>query len=368
MVRRLLSGLFAVGVIAAVSCKPDFSERPSIVENYRVLAIKAEPAEWLKIVDPDTNQAKPAKFTALVADPLGTVQNADLEWAFCTLPKPLKELNDVAIGCFGDDPNRILQLGKGQETSAAVPDDACRQFGPDIPVDEAFRPGDPDVTGGYYQPLRVLYHPAAPSPVVPAIAKVRIRCGLPGASQEQVTQYNRSYHLNANPVIAQIQLIGSAGAAATAVTALEDDPNAAPLVVARGQSITLRATWPACPLADACGDGTCGPTETKETGAGQCTDDCKVEKACGGAERYLAFHLDTRQLVVDRETMRLSWFAGASGGSFRDDRTGRNPDELETFTENAYTAPETPGQFPVWLVLRDDRGGITWKSLRVEVR
>jgi hypothetical protein len=362
---RVASMVFAAGVIAAVSCKPEFSERPSIVENYRVLAIKAEPAEWLKIVDPDTNQAKPAKFTALVADPVGTVQNADLDWAFCTQPKPLKELNDVAIGCFGDDPKTILQLGKGPQTSAAVPDDACRQFGPDIPEDQAFRPADPDVTGGYYQPLRVLYHPAAPNPIVPAIAKVRIRCGLPGASQEQVGQYNRSYHLNENPIISQIQLMLPSGP--TPVTALEDDPNAAPLVVGRGQTVTLRATWPVCPLVDACGDGTCGPTETKETGAGQCTDDCKVEKACGGAERYLAFHLDTRQLVVDRETMRLSWFAATGGGTFRDDRTGRSPEETDTFTENVYTAPPGPGHFPIWLVLRDDRGGITWKSLRVQV-
>jgi hypothetical protein len=365
VIRRVLvaSGA-AIAVVIGASCKPDFGARPSNVEDYRVLAVLAEPAEWVRVVDPDTNQAKPAKFTALVADPLGTVTNANLEWAFCTLPKPLKELNDVAVGCFGDDPRYLVQLGKGAAASAAVPEDACRQFGPDIPEDQSFRPADPDVTGGYYQPLRLLFRPPTGA-VIPAIAKVRIRCGLPGASQEQVAQYNRSYHVNTNPVIASVTAMLPAGP--SPLTALEGDPAAPPLAVAPGESVALRVTWPACPLTDACGDGTCGPTETKETGDGQCEQDCKTEKACGGAERYLAFHLDTRQLVVDREVLRASWYVSSAGGSFRDDRTGRTADETDTFTENVYTAPESPGLYPLWVVLRDDRGGLAWKSLQVQV-
>jgi hypothetical protein len=363
--RHLFALAFAAGLVVAVGCKPDFDDRSSVVQDYRLLAIRAEPAEWVKIVDPDTNQAKPAAFTALVVDPLGAVGSAALDWAFCTLPRPLKELNDVAVGCFGDDPKDFVQLGTGVAASGAVPDDACRQFGPDIPEDQAFRPADPDVTGGYYQPLRVLYRPV-PGTVVPSIAKVRIHCGLPGASQEQVAAYNRSYHPNTNPVISAIQAMLPAGPAT--VTSLEDSPAAAPLVVGAGQSVTLRVGWPICPLVDACGDGTCGPTETKETGAAQCLADCKVEKACGGAERYLDFHLDTRQLVADRETMRVSWFVVTGGGSFDSDRTGRSPDDPDTFTENVYTAPATPGTYPAWVVLRDDRGGVTWKSFRVDVR
>ena len=366
MVRaRVASLAFAGALVVGVSCKPDFSDRPSLIQDYRVLAIQAEPAEWVKIVDPDTNQAKPAKFTALVADPLGTVQNAALEWAFCTLPTPLKELNDVAVGCFGDDLQHLVELGKGATTTGAVPDDACRQFGPDVPEDQAFRPADPDVTGGYYQPLRVLYRPVT-APIVPAVAKVRIRCGLPGASQEQVAQYNRSYHPNTNPVIASLEATLPSGQAS--IAPLEANAAAPPLVVGGGERVTVRVSWPVCPLVDVCGDGTCGPTETKDTGAGQCVADCKVEKACGGAERYLDFHLDTRQLVTDRETMRVSWFTVTGGGSFDSDRTGRNPDDTDPFTENVYTAPAAPGTYPVWVVLRDDRGGITWNSFRVEVR
>jgi hypothetical protein len=356
--RLLSAGLVAFALSLAASCKPDFGDRPSDVANYRVLAIQSEPAEWVRVLDPDTNQAKPATFTALVADPLGTVQNANLDWAFCTLPKPLKELNDVAVGCFGDDQQHLVPLGKGPTATAAVPEDACRQFGPDIPEDQSFRPADPDVTGGYYQPLRVLYQPPAGA-VVPAIAKVRIRCGLPGASQEQVAQYNRSYHVDTNPVVSAVEAMLPSGAVPVTLDA--------PLSVTPGASVTLRVSWPVCPLSDACGDGVCGPTETKEAGPGECGQDCKVEKACGGAERYLAFHLDTRQLVVDREIMRVSWFAVTGGGTFEDDRTGRNADDTATFTENLYTAPQAPGLYPIWVVLRDDRGGIAWKSLQVRV-
>jgi hypothetical protein len=356
-----------LAAVALVACKPEFVERPSQVETYRVLAIQSEPAEWLKVLDPDTNRAKPAAYRALVVDPLGTVTNADLEWAFCTLPKPLTELNDVSIACFQDDPRFIVPMGRGATATGEIPENACRQFGPDIPEDQSFRPADPDVTGGYYQPLRVLYRPV-PGQVIPALEKVRIRCGLPGASQEQLSTFNRSYHLNTNPVIAS--LVADLPSGPQTLRSLEADPTAAPpaLALAPGQRVNLRLAWPSCPLEDACGDGTCGPSETKEKGEGQCEQDCKTEKPCGGAERYLAFHLDTRQLATDREIMRVSWFAADHGGAFRDDRTGRGAEEAEAFTENEYVAPTAPGQYPIWVVLRDDRGGVAWNSVLVRVQ
>ncbi len=255
--RRGVVAVFGlVGLVGA--CKPDFDDRPSQVKNYRVLAIQSEPAEWVRVVDPDTNTAKPASYRALVSSPIGNVDGAPLEWAFCTLPKPLTELNDVSFACFQNDPAFILPLGTGPETSAAVPENACRQFGPDVPEDTSYRPADPDVTGGYYQPLRVTYRPT-PELIVPAIAKVRIRCGLPGASQDQVQRYNRFYHLNTNPKIESVAVNGQN---------IDLAAGAAPVPVAPGQSVVLRVTWPVCPLVDACGDGVCGPNETKEAAAG----------------------------------------------------------------------------------------------------
>jgi hypothetical protein len=297
-------------------------------------------------------------------DPLGNVDNADLDWAFCTLPKPLTELNDVNVECFADDPAYIVGLGKGPSVSGEVPENTCRQFGPDVPENQSYRPADPDVSGGYYQPLRVLYRPSG-APIVPALGKVRIRCGLPGASQEQIAQYNRGYHLNTNPVIERIGAVLPTGE--QVLTPLEMDPTVAPIVLARGQKVVLRISWPVCPPTDTCGDGYCGPTETKETGAGQCEADCQTERTCGGAERYLTFSLETRQITETRELLRVSWFAAHGGGSFRDDRTGRAATDSTPSTENEYTAPQTPGTYPLWFVLRDERGGITWNSVHVQV-
>ncbi len=362
MVNRMrLCGVLLAGLLP-FACKPDFTDRPSEVQEFRVLAVQAEPAEWLRTVDPDTNEAKPAKYRALIANRTGTVTDANLEWAFCTRPKPLTELNDVGIACFQNDPAFIVPLGNGPEVAGAVPENTCRQFGPDVPEDQAFRPADPDVTGGYYQPLRVLYRPA-PEQLVPAIAKVRIRCGLPGASQEQTARFNRSYHLNVNPRLDAVtallptgpQVIGSSVAGAPVT----------PLNLAPGQVIVLRAAWPSCPVTDACGDGVCGPSETKESGDGQCEADCKVEQGCAGAERFLAFSLESRTLDEVREVMRVSWFA--VGGSFRDDRTGRDAADLVATSENEYTAPTASGSYPLWVVLRDSRGGVSWATVEVRV-
>lgn len=351
MVKKYRAMLLLVGSYA---CNPNFDDRPSEVTNYRVLAVQAEPAEWTRVIDPDTGVTRSATYRALFVNPLGTVDNGGLRWAFCSLPKPLTELNDVSIECFQNDPAYITDVGMGPQISAAVPENACRQFGPDIPEDQAYRPADPDVTGGYYQPLRVNFIPSA-SLVVPTMAKVRIRCGLPGASSDQTTRYNRSYHLNANPAIDSLAVDGSPVA------------DGAEYVVAAGQRVSIQVTWPVCPLTDTCGDGICGPAETKETGDGNCDTDCKpTEKSCGGAERYLDYRLETRTLGEAREVMRASWYGVA--GSFRDDRTGRESDDVASFSENAYTLPTTPGGYPIWVVLRDDRGGLGWRSVHFTVR
>jgi hypothetical protein len=77
--------------------------------------------------------------------------------------------------------------------------------------------------------------------------------------------------------------------------------------------------------------------------------------------------LASRQLVVQRESMRVSWFATA--GSFANDATGRGIDEyLLVSTENDWTAPVDTTEAVLWAVLRDSRGGVSWNRYRVTVR
>jgi hypothetical protein len=258
-------------------------------------------------------------------------------------------------------------IGDGAQVTAAIPDDTCRNFGPDVPVDQSFRPADPDVTGGYYQPLRALVS-LGNNDVAAAVGRVRIRCGLPGASQEQSIEYTRKYHLNTNPLLDSVAALLPGGPAT--LQPADADPKPAPLVLAAGQTVTMRAAWAPCPVTDSCGDGVCGPTETKETGAaGVCAADCApAEKGCSGAERFLLFSLASRQLEEKREIMRVSWFAGFGGGSFANDRTGRDGSDFATTTDNDFTAPTTPGIYPIWAVIRDDRGGQSWKSYEIQVK
>ncbi|WP_394820717.1 hypothetical protein [Pendulispora albinea] len=358
-------GAVSLAVLFAFGCKPEFSERSSEVRSLRVLAVRTEPGEWQTVLDPDTGGAKPAAFRALVVTPEGNDTTAPLNWAFCSLPKPLTELNDVTIRCFEWEADYLVPMGTGTNVSAPVPENACRQFGPDVPEDQAYRPADPDVTGGYYQPVRILLEPGDGS-LVSAVAKVRIKCGLPGATQEQIISYQRRYHPNTNPSIQGVEALLPRGS--QPAVPLESDPNAPPLQVAPGQKFELRVSWPGAPLTDACGDGYCGPTESKDAAdPNACAADCSPEKGSGGAERYLAFDQETRQLRELRESMRVSWYTAEGFGSFADDRTGAAENDPTTFASNRFTAPQASGDFPIWVVLRDSRGGVDWKSIRIRV-
>ena len=67
-----------------------------------------------------------------------------------------------------------------------------------------------------------------------------------------------------------------------------------------------------------------------------------------------------------RESLRVSWFTTA--GSYAEDRSGRNDDEPESFTENTWTAPDEARVSHLSLVLRDARGGMDFATLAVTTR
>ena len=82
-------------------------------------------------------------------------------------------------------------------------------------------------------------------------------------------------------------------------------------------------------------------------------------------ETFLFWNVLTLTLDMQRESLRLSWFA--TGGAFEHDATGRGQTETETFTQNVWTAPATPGPVYFWTVLRDDRGGIDFDLISAEI-
>jgi hypothetical protein len=362
-VPKALKCALVAGSLLGVACQPEFTERSSSVTALRILGVKADPAETKPYV-----LSKDVNYTALVADANGTVNMLDIDWAYCILPTPVSELNDVSPLCFQPDGPQIIKFAtRGVSTSATIPyeqgQNACNQFGPDIPVapdgGEPGRPADPDSTGGYFQPIRLLYVNAK-GLFDFTLAQNRIRCNLPGATAEVATDFDLRYRLNQNPEIDS--MVGTVNGGAP-VTLKTEDMGDSGLVVPAGGSVSLTASYAACPTVPVCGNGICEAKEDKTN----CEMDCTMARGCTGAEPYVYFDLTTRLLVDRHEAIRLSWFTNK--GSFRDDRTGNTEDQWSaTTTENVWTAPKDPGPATIWAVLRDSRGGLTWRSYKVTVQ
>lgn len=351
------------------ACRPDFDRGPSLVEGPRVLALQSTPAE--------AKPGEPVTFRALLVDASGTRTDVSTEWAFCNERKPLTELGPVASACLAPSGPALAAFGSGPSAQGSLPPEACRLFGPDPPEPKAGeppgRPVDPDPSGGYYQPLRLLYTVNGGEAHY-ALFGTRLLCGLAGVTQETFAEFGRRYRPNANPAIASLRAILPSGDALALSPEDSSEPalegssapvpegSVEPLRVAPGTRIRFVTSWPACPNVDACGDAVCGIDES----ATDCAADCAKPVGCGGAERYLALDTETRLLTERRETMRVAWFSPA--GRFDDDSTGEGGEAAGVGeSSNGWVAPDAPASVPLWIVLRDERGGLTFASYRVEV-
>ena len=346
--------------LALVACKPDIEGSASVIDSPRVLAIKSEPAETAP------KSATPATVTwsALYVGPDGDEDPAKLDWGLCIQRKPLAAAGEISPACLiplDEDPDglSLIPLGGGASVMALLPDDGCRQFGPNPPVPKAGepapRPTDPDATGGFYQPLRL----AANEPSGPeySVGLTRISCGIARVSAEQVTDYQNRYRPNENPAL--LGVVVGPGREDAPLTADE----ATTATVKAGSHVTFRASWFDCPTTPECGNTFCEANEDRES----CPEDCKDNPhGCSGSEPYIAFDLGLRQLVARREGMRVSWYG--TGGSFDHDRSGRAESGASVpFSDNTWVAPSHAGNVRLWAVLRDDRGGVDYASYFVRV-
>jgi hypothetical protein len=356
MVRYSAYALMAAALSVA-ACKPEFEDRNSEVSALRVLAVSSTPAE--------ARTGTPISYRALVADQAGARPDVAIDWAFCSLPKPATELNDVAVKCFSATASFIKPFGPpATSATGTLPADTanngCNLFGPDNPPaiegQPPSRPADPDETGGYYQPLRLLIDVGGS--YLFTLAQTRLACGLPGATGDVFAAFRKRYRFNENPHIDALVAYTQDAPQGTTIQADTDS-----ITVRASEQIRITAAWTACPTAPQCGDGVCGVDETADACAADCTD----PKGCTGAEQYVYYDLVSRGLVDRREAMRLSWYSNA--GVFRDDRTGRSEQEADqTTSENVWTAPGGTTSATIWLVLRDNRGGVSWRSFNAAVR
>jgi hypothetical protein len=330
----------AAFLLVFVACKPDLGARESQIVGPRLLAFRATPAE--------VGTGESVAYDALVVDTNGEL-GATLDFAYCKLRNPLDNPNTVAQGCIAQAGDGIFEIGSSMTVSATMPDDACQNFGPEVPPSKPGqpqgRPVDPDPTGGYYQPLRLIFGNEID------IGESRILCGLNGGSLQDNATYNAQYHDNTNPTLADVTWDQGS---------VSQDPSA-PTAIGAGTTITLTASWPTCPTSDTCGDGVCGADESVTS----CASDCNQTSAngCAGSERYVNFDELDHVIITSRETIRIAWFA--TGGSFASDGTGREGTDTATSSSNAFTLPKTPGPIHAWAVIHDDRGGVGWRRFEI---
>jgi len=325
-------------LVLSSACKPQVGPPISLFSGPVILAVKGEPAE----VAPTTGA--PVSYEALAVDSGGRVPapaadiSSPLLWSICNQPKPPTQSNSVSTACL--DQNALPgAAGDSPDTySAPAPADSCTLFGPlpppPPPGQPPIRPRDPDVTGGYYLPMRLsLSIPedlrragmTTEDPIV-AFQLERIYCGLANAPSPAIREYGTNYKLNQNPVISMFTL-QQPGADPVEVPPLS--AGGAPFPVADGQTVSLAVNWPA-----------------------------------DSVENYPAFDVLQRVLVYHNEAMRVSWYATA--GSFEHDITGRSESESETYAQNNWT-PDAPGLVHVWVVLHDSRGGTDFAAYDLNV-
>ena len=294
-----------VGLVIS-ACRPDFGLPVSVVTEPRVLAIEASP--------PEARPGDRVHVVAFAAGPEGPL-DARADYAFCTSPRPLVESNIVNSDCLGPQGAVSPVASSVESVDAVLPADGCLRFGPETPPQKPgeppFRPRDPDVTGGYYQPLRVTLSG------LEAVALVRIRCNLPGASAQRSVEYGMRYTDNTNPELSGLEL-------------LVDGQVTEALSLPGNTQVTLRASWPE-----------------------------------GTAEPFVVHDRSTATLSETRESLRASWFTTA--GIIPLVTSGAAADSGDLSAETTWTTPAS-GSGTLWAVLRDNRGGSTVRELSFSIR
>jgi hypothetical protein len=238
----------AVLLLLATACAPDFGSPEFLVDRPRVLAIQSVPPEGLP--------GSRASYRVLLAGPSGPLDASDAAWALCTSPLSLTDTGTVASACLGN----LDQSAQGAAPSLATSSNACGVFGP-LPSSVTLRPRNPDVTGGFFQPVR------AQVDGLTAFAQERLQCPLTQGTLAVAQDFQQRYKPNVNPSIASFTAAGSLAQ------------------VAPGTKLQLTVTWPQ-----------------------------------SSVEVYPLFDANHQQLVDTAEVLDVSWYA--TGGTMAEDRTG----------------------------------------------
>lgn len=339
-----------LGVLLGVASCGDELPNPSLVEDLRVLAVRAEPPEVLiDRVDGQATPPGPVSFQALVVDPRG--QSMVYQWRFCPV-----ESNET---CADFERHRARAQAEFQ---AALDDARAQQRAGQSEVIatsparglDGFTVQLPQNLFGYHLATSGLGigNGAWVSAVLEVAAgaetlqvQKRVVLGARDLSQwnPELQQFGWQVCVPGAPVPGCVPL---------GPRTANHNPEIAALEIARSQHVDA----PFTPHSD--GPLTLAPGEVIRL---------RPVLGPGAAERYQAVEstLQTSDLVVSDRTEEavVSWFATA--GKFG---AAHTTPLLTKTLDNTFTAPTTPpahGRISVFLVVRDQRGGVGWTSLDV---
>lgn len=301
--------LVCLGLLALGGC--DSFDPASYVQGLRVLAIRAEP--------PEIPSGAESMLTPLVVN---FAPNADAgvmgdgivyEWALCTkIPRVGVDIDPDCVD--SNDPAIITPLPTlaGGATRVTMPQRTLTQF------------GAPDASGGLYVPvrLRVSYG----SDNVTAFERLRWQAGFVPP--------------NNNPMLSSISHVPT-----------ESDGELPDL----GQTVELE------PLPD----DSLAPLELPLGGKLR----FRATAAPGSAETYTTFVGDPRELMTQQVTELVRFFWYSSAGKVGNEVTGEErPDTTLDTTKFADSLMARDGLIDLWLVAREERGGIDFMHRRIHVK
>jgi hypothetical protein len=173
-----------------IQCQAHFERTASHVDVPRVLAIVAEP--------PEAAPGASVSMTALLAWPDRAPGTPEPEWTLCMRRPEVAAYNSVSDACLPPAGEGLRYAGRATTIDVTVPNEACAVFGSEPPPpqgsDPPSRPIDPDMTGGYYQPIRVSAGEAL------GFGAIRLSCALLHAPAEIARAFRERYVQNRNPV------------------------------------------------------------------------------------------------------------------------------------------------------------------------
>ena len=295
-------GLSAL-VVGSAACFPEFEDRPYLLREPTILAVRSTPAE----VAPGAMLA----LDALLATPAGTSADTP-SWAYCVEPRRIEERTSVTATCLTGqslqpiaDPSAVPMLG-----------DACFKFGPVSPPAEGDaqprRPSDPDPSGGFYVPVR-----AAAGPETISFGFVRVRCDLAGATRAIFDAFQQRYTNNVNPDVGELVIDGRA--------------------------------------------------ETQVAVGAGATVELSLVPAGGASEPYVVYSAFESALFDRTEVLTISWYVTDGTLTRASQSLDADELAAGARFETTWQAPSGASTVYGWAILRDDRGGVDWRPFELSV-